>query len=68
MLVMETTFSISLKLISQTLLIHEKTQRKIILKLSSFDTVVSLNTDSFEKLYKEFEIVLYHGLRTPRSC
>ena len=51
-----------------------KTQSKII-SVSCLDTVVknyhkftsifSLNTDSFEKVYKELEIVLYHGLKIP---
>ena len=31
-------------------------------------SIFSINADSFEKLYKELEIVLYHGLKTPRSC
>ena len=29
----------------------------------TFTSVFSLNTDAFEKLYKELEIVLYHGLK-----
>ena len=57
-----------------------KTQRKII-SVSCFDVVVknvhkfkptftlifSLNTDSFEKLYKELGQVLYHDLNTPQK-
>ena len=32
-------------------------------------SIFCLNTYSFEKnVYKELEIVLYHGLKTPRSC
>ena len=33
---------------------------------ATFTSIFSLNTDSFEKLYIELEIVLYHGLKTPR--
>ena len=40
---------------------------KLIIK-PTFTSILSLNTDSFEKLYKELEIVLYHGLKTPLSC
>ena len=33
----------------------------------TFTSIFSLNTDSFDKLHKELGIVLYHGLKTPRS-
>ena len=46
--------------------IHKLSQIKH--KLSQRSPQFRLYTDLFEKLYKELKIVLYHGLKTPRSC
>ena len=67
--------------ISNSLIIHEENTKAINTETEfeyamkhlhkikpTFISIFSLNTDSFEKLYKELEIVLYHGLKTPRSC
>ena len=49
---------------SSSLIIHEENTKENHKRIVS---IFSLNTDSFEKLYKELEVVLYHGLKTPRT-